>query len=153
MSTCRMLEITLDPDQLTFIISKGYHITLDPNQQEPLLQNKLILKMSYNTESISAGAFIPLNTPAQDPDRQKPLSARTIIPEETDPEDAILLRILTSRSLYARGNASTTCHITLNPDQQEPLYQLNLINRILYNTGSRSAGAFKPVEPDQQDVK
>ena len=127
--------------------SKGYHITLDPE-----LLNKLILKMSYNTESRSAGAFIPQKTHPQDSDQQEPLSAKMFIPEETDPQDAILLWILTSRSLYSRGNASTSCHITLNTDEQGPLYQLNLISRMLYNTGSRSAGAFIPVEPDQQDV-
>ena len=107
--------------------------------------------MSYNTESRSAGAFIPQKTHPQNPDQQECLSARTFIPEETDHQSAILLWILTSRSLYSRGNASTSCHTTLNPDQQEPLCQLNLINRMLYNTGSRSAGAFIPVEPDQQD--
>ena len=132
--------------------SKGYHITLDPNQQEPLLQNKLILKMSYNTESSSAEAFIQLKTHPQHPDQQEPLSARTFIPEGTDPQDALLLWILTSSSLYSRGNASTSSHITLNPDQQEPLYQLNRISRMLYNTAFRSAEAFVLVEPDQDDI-
>ena len=130
--------------------SNGYHVTLDPNQQEPLLQNKLILKMSYITESRSAGPFIPQKTHPQAQDQQEPLSARTFIQDETDPQNDILVWILTNRCLYSRGNAPTSCHITLNPDQQDPLYQLNLISRMLCNTGSRSAGAFIPVELDSR---
>ena len=47
---------------------------------------------------------------------------------------------------------SALLYLTLDPDQQEPLYQLNRIIMMLLNTSSRSAGAFIPVEPDQPDV-
>ena len=61
----------------------------------------------------------------------------------------------------------TRRYITLDPDQQEPLYQLiyikidphqqmfyykNRIHMLLYNTGSRPAGAFIPVDQDQHGV-
>ena len=39
---------------------------MDPKQQEPFIQKKLILKMSYYTESRSAGAFIPEKMHPQD---------------------------------------------------------------------------------------
>ena len=39
----------------------------------------------------------------------------------------------------------------LDPNQKEPLYQLNRINMIFYNTESYLAGDGKPEEPDQHD--
>ena len=81
-----------------------------------------MLKRSYNTESRSAGAFIPQETHPQDPDQQGSLFQKNLI-----------LKVP-----------------YLN--QEKPLFQRKSIHELSYNTEPRAAGPFILAEPDQHDV-
>ena len=96
-------------------LKTGSHdvIKLDPDQQEPLYKLNHINMILYNTGSQSPGDDKPEEPDQHDVIKTGPWSA-DIVPE--------------------------VFYITLNPDQQEPVYQLNRISIMLYNTGSWLAG-------------
>ena len=95
----------------------------------------------YNTGSLSAGNVKPEDTHINDVRKTGSWSA-DVIQEEPDQYDVIWHWILIRRGLYTNWSGSAWYYTTLDPDQQEMLYQKNRVNMMLYNSWS-----------DQQDIK